>query len=79
MAVRFVQSRAASKWLAPPLSGAMSVLDTVKSVIGVDDDTRPTYRCQDCGEEFQSNSELGSNWFECPECGSDDATVIEES
>jgi rRNA maturation endonuclease Nob1 len=56
----------------------MSVLETVKSAIGIDDDTRPTYHCQACGSEFQTTSEPDSHWFECPECGSSDAEALKE-
>ncbi|MFC6614865.1 zinc ribbon domain-containing protein [Halopenitus salinus] len=55
----------------------MSVIDTVKEAIGVEDDT-PSYRCEDCGTEFDSEADLDSYWFGCPECESTDAERIEE-
>lgn len=55
----------------------MSVLETVKEAIGVGDD-RPTYRCQECDETFQSESDPDSYWFNCPECDARDAERIDE-
>jgi len=54
----------------------MSVIETVKETIGLEERT-PDYRCESCGAEFDSGSEPGSYWFQCPECGEDDATRID--
>jgi|AntRauTorcE11898_2_1112593.scaffolds.fasta_scaffold51286_2 Zn finger protein HypA/HybF involved in hydrogenase expression len=54
----------------------MSVIETVKDVIGVEDQ-RPTYRCDDCGTEFESEADTDSYWFSCPECDSHNATRID--
>ncbi|MBX0296102.1 hypothetical protein [Haloarcula nitratireducens] len=54
----------------------MSVLDTVKQKVGMADE-KPEYRCEDCGNEFESDSDPGSYWFQCPECGSEDLTEID--
>lgn len=54
----------------------MSVLDSVKSAIGVGDE-QPRYRCQDCGQEFASEADTDSYWFGCPECDSDDIEQLD--
>jgi len=53
----------------------MSVLQSVKETLGLEE-TGPKYECGSCGNEFTSGTEPGSYWFECPECGADDATQI---
>lgn len=58
--------------LGPHLpDGAMSVIQTVKSAIGMDSD-RPTYECVECGTTFESATDPDSHWFNCPECGSEE-------
>lgn len=46
----------------------MSVLQTVKSAVGIDSD-EATYECVECGADFERGSEPDSYWFKCPECG----------
>jgi len=53
----------------------MSVLDTVKSTIGIGS-SKPRYRCEDCGQEFESTADQDSYWFGCPECDSDDVEQL---
>ncbi|WP_169051884.1 hypothetical protein [Halorhabdus amylolytica] len=55
----------------------MSVIQSIKETIGLKE-PRPTYRCAECGTEFQSSSDTDSHWFGCPECDSSDAELIEE-
>jgi predicted RNA-binding Zn-ribbon protein involved in translation (DUF1610 family) len=53
----------------------MSVLQTVKETIGLAE-SAPEYECDACGAQFNSGTEPGTYWFECPECGEDDATEL---
>jgi len=55
----------------------MSVIESLKEAIGIKE-AKPTYRCNECGTEFQSATEADSHWFSCPECDSSDAELIEE-
>jgi Zn finger protein HypA/HybF involved in hydrogenase expression len=48
----------------------MSVLQTVKEAVGLDNHD-PAFRCEECGNEFEY-SDPDSYWFSCPECGNDD-------
>ncbi|MFB6075423.1 MAG: hypothetical protein ABEJ89_10455 [Haloarculaceae archaeon] len=48
----------------------MSVIQLVKSMIGVDE--VPTYECQECGAEFEAAQDPDSYWFKCTECGAED-------
>ena len=56
----------------------MSVLESVKSAIGLEENTTPRYRCLECGTEFESASEPDSHWFRCPECDAGDAERLDE-
>jgi predicted RNA-binding Zn-ribbon protein involved in translation (DUF1610 family) len=53
----------------------MSVLQTVKETIGLEESALE-YECNACGAQFNSGTEPGSYWFECPECGEDDAAEL---
>ncbi|WP_324759994.1 hypothetical protein [Haloarcula montana] len=54
----------------------MSVLESIKETVGLTAE-QPTYECDDCGHQFESDAETDSYWFQCPECGADSATQIE--
>lgn len=53
------------------------MLETLKRKVGLDDGDKPTYRCHDCGETFESAMDPDSAWFKCRECGSDDRDALE--
>jgi Zn finger protein HypA/HybF involved in hydrogenase expression len=55
----------------------MSVLQSLKEAVGLAE-SRPEYRCTECGTTFYSASDPDSHWFQCPECESDDAELISE-
>ena len=48
----------------------MSIIDTVTSAVGLDAGG-PTYECTDCGNTFETSSDPGDYWFQCPACGSE--------
>ncbi|MEF8853104.1 MAG: hypothetical protein V5A44_03075 [Haloarculaceae archaeon] len=53
----------------------MSVLQNVKEAIGLAE-SAPEYECNACGTQFDSGAKPGTYWFECPECGGNDATEL---
>lgn len=55
----------------------MSVLQTVKSALPIDDESEVTfaYECRDCGHEFESEKAPGR--AVCVECRSADVTHLE--
>jgi len=53
----------------------MSVIQSVKESLGLAE-SAPKYECNSCGNEFHSSTEPGSYWFECSECGADDAELV---
>lgn len=50
---------------------AVSIVQSIKSVVGMES-AQPTCDCVDCGASFERTSDPDSDWFQCPECGSED-------
>ncbi|MFB6139485.1 MAG: hypothetical protein ABEJ26_03515 [Halosimplex sp.] len=49
----------------------MSVIQTVKSAIGIEGDETSTYECSECGSTFETERDPTSYWFSCPDCDAD--------
>ena len=58
----------------------MSVLESVKELIGVERDSgeeATTYRCGNCGTTFESFLDDDSPWVNCSECSSQRVEPVE--